>query len=43
MPNNMMDPNPRMWDDGDMNAGSGTAIQQTSTNPLRATFTFDNS
>ena len=23
MPNNMMDGNPRMWDDGDMNAGSG--------------------
>ena len=41
MPNNMMDPNPRMWDDGDMNAGSATALQQTSTNPLRATFTAD--
>ena len=41
MPNNMMDPNPRMWDDGDMNAGAATALQQTSTNPLRATFTLD--
>lgn len=42
MPNNIMDGNPRMWDDGEMNAGSGTAIQQTSTNPLRATLFFDN-
>jgi len=42
MPNNMMDGNPRMWDDGEMNAGSGTAIQQTSTNPLKATLFFDN-
>tara|TARA_B100001093_G_scaffold188325_1_gene180886 strand:+ start:4156 stop:5889 length:1734 start_codon:yes stop_codon:yes gene_type:complete len=42
MPNNMMDGNPRMWDDGEMNAGSGTAIQQTSTNPLRSTIFFDN-
>ena len=41
MPNNMMDPNPRMWDDGDLNAGSATALQQTSTNPVRATFTLD--
>jgi len=42
MPNNIMDGNPRMWDDGEMNAGSGTAIQQTSTNPLRASLFFDN-
>ena len=42
MPNNIMDGNPRMWDDGEMTAGSGTAIQQTSTNPLRASLFFDN-
>ena len=32
-----------MWDDGDMNSvGAATALQQTSTNPLRtATFTLD--
>ena len=41
MPNNMMDPNPRMWDDGTMNNASATALQQTSTNPLRAFFTLD--
>ena len=42
MPNNMMDGNPRMWDDGELNNGSATAIQQTSTNPLRASLFFDN-
>ena len=37
-----MEGNPRMWDDGEINNGSATAIQQTSTNPLRASLFFDN-
>ena len=43
MPNNMMDQNPRMWDEGTMNTGSMGAVQNA-TNPLsQSFFTFDTS
>ena len=41
MPNNMMDQNPRMWDEGTMNTGSMGAVQNAKKNALTSFFTFD--
>ena len=41
MPNNMMDQNPRNWDEGTMNTGSMGAVQNAKKNALTSFFTFD--
>ena len=41
MPNNMMDQNPRNWDDGAMNTGSMGAVQNAGKRALTSFFTFD--
>ena len=41
MPNNMMDQNPRNWDEGSMNTGSMAAVQSSSKRAVQSFFSFD--
>ena len=41
MPNNMMDQNPRNWDEGSMNTGSMAAVQSSSKRAVESFFSFD--
>lgn len=41
MPNNMMDQNPRNWDEGSMNTGAMAAVQSSSKRAVESFFSFD--